>query len=235
MAPVFARADGGASAAELKSRADDAMNRGAFASAIFTYRASYALSPSPALLYNIGNAYEHLGDYPHALSYLERFASAAPPTLKERVPHLDQLIETVRGRIARISVRCGVPGARVLVRGALKGTTPLDEAIAEMPGDAHVEVIADGYLPYVRDLVLAAGKEARVDAELTPELATRPTPAEHAAPAQAPITTKWWFWTGVGVVVAGGTAAAIVALSKPGSSGKTDGPSGHAGMPLVSW
>jgi PEGA domain len=234
MAPAFARAEG-ASAAELKSRADDAMNRGAFASAILTYRASYALSPSPALLYNIGNAYEHLGDYPHALSYLERFESAAPPSLKTRVPHLDQLLENVRARIARLSVSCGVSGARVLVRGALEGTTPLDEAIAEMPGDAHVEVIADGYLPYVRDLVLAAGKEARVDAVLTPELVVRRAPPERAAPASTSIATKWWFWTGVGVVVAGGTAAAIVALSKPGSSGKTDGPSGHAGMPLVSW
>jgi hypothetical protein len=235
MAPSFARADDKPSAAELRSRADDAMNRGAFAAAILTYRTSYALSPSPALLYNIGNAYEHLGDYPHALSYLQRFADAAPPSVKARVPQLDQLIESLRRRLSRLSVQCTVSGARVLVRGALEGTTPLTEAIAEMPGDAHVEVIADGYVPFVRDLVLAPGKEARVDAVLTPELAIRPTPPERAAAASTSITTKWWFWTGVGVIVAGGTAAAIVALSKPGSSGKTEGPPAHSGMPLVTW
>jgi hypothetical protein len=153
------------------------------------------------------------------------------------VPQLEQLIASVRARIARLSVRCAVSGARVLVRGAMEGTTPLDEAIGEMPGDAHVEVVADGYLPYVRDLVLAAGLEARLDAVLTPELAMRPPPPDRAAPASTStsITTKWWFWTGVGVVVAGGTAAAIVALSKPGSSGKTDAMPGHVGMPLVTW
>jgi hypothetical protein len=235
-APV-ARADASSevSAAELKSRADDAMERGAFAAAILAYRSSYDLSPGPALLYNIGNAYEHLGDYPHALSYLERFASVAPPATKARVPHLDELIESLRGRLARLSVRCRVAGARVLVRGGLEGTTPLAGAIVTMPGGAHVEVIADGYHPYVRDVVLLPGREALVDAALTPELVTRATPPAPDRPASTPIVSRWWFWTGVGVVVAGGTVAAVVALSKPGSSSKGDGATGHVGMPLVSW
>jgi hypothetical protein len=233
----LARADGGggASAAELKSRADEAMDQGAFAAAILAYRSSYELSPSPALLYNIGNAYEHLGDYPHALSYLERFANAAPPSTKARVPHLDELIASVRRRLARLSVRCPVAGARVLVRGGLEGTTPLPGAILAMPGEAHVEVVADGYHPYARDVVLLAGKEARVDAALTPELVTRNTPPVREKSASAPITTQWWFWTGVGIVVAGGTVAAIVALSKPGSAPKSEGASSHFGVPLVSW
>jgi hypothetical protein len=235
IAPL-AQADGGAgaSAAELKSRADEAMDRGAFAAAILAYRASYERSPSPALLYNIGNAYVHLADYPHALSYLERFASVAPPSTKARVPHLDELIESVRGRLARLSVRCPVAGARVIVRGDVEGTTPLSAAIVAMPGEAHVEVVADGYHPYARDVVLLAGREARVDAALTPELATRVTPPARETSAPAPIVTRWWFWTGVGVVVAGGTVAAIVALQKPGSSAKSEG-AGHVGMPLVTW
>jgi hypothetical protein len=236
VAPL-ARADGGggASAAELKSRADEAMDRGAFAAAILAYRSSYELSPSPALLYNIGSAYEHLGDYPHALSYLERFAHVAPPSTKGRVPHLDELIASVRGRLARLSVRCPVAGARILVRGGLEGTTPLSGPILAMPGEAHVEVVADGYHPYARDVVLFAGREARVDAALTPELVTRDTPPARETHASAPILTQWWFWTGVGVVVAGGTVAAIVALSKPGSSAKSEGTPGRFGTPLVSW
>jgi hypothetical protein len=233
--PSLARADGSASAAALKSRADDAMERGAFASAIVAYRSSYEQSPNPALLYNIGNAYEHLGDYPHALSYLERFAKVAPPSLKARVARLDGLIESLRARLARLSVQCAVSGAHILVRGDLEGTTPLTGAIFAMPGEAHVEVNADGYRPYVRDLVLVPGKEARIDAVLTPELVTKPAPPVPETPASTSIVTKWWFWTGVGVVVAGGTAVAIVALSKPGSPAKTDGASGHVGMPLVTW
>jgi hypothetical protein len=236
VAPI-ARADGrtSPSAAELRSRADEAMDHGAFAAAILAYRSSYELSPSPAILYNIGNAYEHLGDYPHALSYLERFATSAPPSTKARVPHLDELIATVRGRLARLSVRCPVAGARVLVRGGLEGTTPLSGAILAMPGQAHVEVVADGYHPYSRDVVLFPGREARVDASLTPELVMWEPPPPRETPASPPIVTTWWFWTAVGVVVAGGTVAAIVALSKPGSSPKGEGGAGHVGMPLVSW
>jgi PEGA domain/Tetratricopeptide repeat len=234
IAPSLARGEG-ASAAELKARGDAEMDEGAFASAILKYRSSYAMSPSPALLYNIGNAYERLGDYPHAIAYFERFAGAAPPELRARVPRLDELMESVRARIARIHVRCSVPGARVLVRGGSQGTTPLDNDIVALPGEAHVEVVAEGYRPFVHDVELTAGRSAYVDAVLVPELAMRPmspAPTEKRTP---PITSTWWFWTGVGVVVAGGAVAVAFALSRSSSAAKSDGPPGQAAAPLVSW
>jgi tetratricopeptide (TPR) repeat protein len=213
--PGVAGADGApASASEayvLKARADAAMDQGAFATAILGYRSSYELSHSPALLYNIGSAYERLGDYPRALAYLERFATVASPLLKARVPRLDELVGSVRARLARIVVQCSVRGARILVRGEWQGTTPLPADIMAPPGDALVEVVADGYRPYVQQLALQAGKEARVDAVLVPELVTQPTPPpKRPAPASAPITSKWWFWTGIGVIVAGETAAFVL-------------------------
>jgi tetratricopeptide (TPR) repeat protein len=234
IAPSLARGDG-ASAADLKARGDAAMDEGAFASAILKYRSSYELSPNPALLYNIGNAYERLGDYPHALVYLERFAGAAPPELRARVPRLDELLDSVRARIARLHVRCSVPGARVLVRGGSQGTTPLEKDIVAMPGDAHVEVVAEGYRSFVQEVELTAGKSAYVDAVLVPDLAMRSMLPAHAEKGSPPITTTWWFWTGVGVVVAGGAVAVAVALSRSSSAAKSDGPPGQAAAPLVSW
>jgi hypothetical protein len=237
--PCVARADRpSASATELKARADAAMDQRAFASAILSYRSSYELSHSPALLYNIGSAYERLGDYPHALVYLERFASIAPPELKSRVPHLKELVESVRGRLARIIVHCSVPGARVLVRGEWQGTTPLQGDIMAVPGDAHVEIVADGYRPFVQELTLVPGKNARIGAVLAPDLATHaapPPPRKREEPPAAPITSKWWFWTGVGVVIAGGTTAAVVLLSRQNSAPKGDPPPGQMAAPLLSW
>ena len=215
----LARADE-TSATELRARADAAMDQGAFAAAVAKYRASYKLSPSPALLYNIGNAYERLGDYPHALAYFERFAAVAPPDLKARVVRLDDLIDGVRGRLARVVVQCAVPGARVLVRGELQGTTPLADAIPAMPGEAHVEILADGYQPFAEDVALTAGKETRVDAVLVPEIATKSVPQRREEGAS--LTSEWWFWTGVGVIAAGGIATAIVVLAHPSSAPKGD-------------
>jgi hypothetical protein len=187
------------------------MDEGAFAAAILSYRSSYELSHSPALLYNIGSAYERLGDYPRALTYLERFAVVAPPELKARVPRLDELVDSVRARLARIVVQCSIQGARIFLRGEWQGTTPLPGDIMAPPGDAHFEVVADGYHPYVQELALLAGKEARIDAVLVPELVAHSAPSpRREPPASSPITSKWWFWTGVGLVVAGGTAAVVL-------------------------
>jgi hypothetical protein len=43
-----------------------------------------------------------------------------------------------------------------------------------------------------------------------------PAPAEQTSIDQ-PIYKKWWFWTGVGVVVAGGIVTAIL-LTRPSNS-----------------
>jgi hypothetical protein len=256
MAPGLAAAAGSPTAAQLRSRGDAAMDDGAFASAIEVYRASYELSRDPALLYNVGNAYEHLGDYPDALTYLERFAVTAGPELKARVPRLDDLLESLRARLAVLVVRCSLAGARVIVGGAVKGTTPLAADIIALPGTARVEIVADGYRPFVRELSLVAGKEARIDATLAPTLALRaappPSTRDEAPPAPGArakhaggddsIAGKWWLWTGAGVVVGSVIVVAILASSpstaRPGwSNGAAPAPAqaGRVGAPLVTW
>ena len=221
-------------AAELKARADAAMDGGAFADAITSYRASYEISGNPALLYNIGNAYERLGDYPRALAYLEQFSLVAPLDLRARVPALATLIASVRARLARVFVGCNVPGARVLVRGTWRGTIPLASSVTAMPGLARVEVVADGYRPFTTDVVLSADRETRVEAALVNRTIFAPVAHEGAPRPDGGIATKWWFWTGVGVVVAGGATALVVALaSSHGSGGQPS--AAHAQAALVSW
>jgi hypothetical protein len=190
------------------------MDGGAYADAITGYRASYELSRNPALLYNIGNAYEHLGDYPRALAYLEQFSLVASVELRSRVPALPEILASVRGRLARVVVGCNVPGARVLVRGSWQGTTPLEAGIVTMPGPAHVEVVADGYQPFARDVLLSAGRETRLDAVLMSSGVFSTVAREAPEPKEdGGVMTKWWFWTGVGLVVAGGAAVAAVAIA----------------------
>jgi hypothetical protein len=225
-------------AASLKARADAEMDGGAFADAITSYRASYEISRNPALLYNIGNAYERLGDYPRALAYLEQFSIVASLELRGRVPALASLIATVRGRLGGVVVSCNVPGARVFVRGTWRGTTPLPASVQAMPGPAIVEVLADGYKPYSREVFLTAGKEIRLDATLVNRriLASPVQDDEAPPPARGGggVTTQWWFWTGVGLVVAGGATAAVLALSKSHSTGGTE-PAMHGSTALLSW
>lgn len=224
-------------AADLRARADAAMDGGSFADAVVSYRASYEMSRNPALLYNIASAYERLGDYPRALSYLEQFSHVAPADLKARVPRLDDLIASVRAKLARVVVRCNVPGARVLVRGTWLGSTPTSAALVTMPGPARVEVVADGYRPFVREVSLAPGRETRVNATLVSSAAFDvPPPApESAAHHGGGITSQWWFWTGLGVLAAGGAAVAVVALGNQSRAPSGDIAPGRVSAPLLTW
>lgn len=71
----------------------------------------------------------------------------------------------------------------------------------------------------------------------SPEVATDPTPKEPQATTPAPVAEstpvykKWWFWTLIGVGVAGGVAAgvAVAATSAPSGNGLPDG------VPTVTW
>jgi tetratricopeptide (TPR) repeat protein len=225
-------------AAELRAHADAAMDGGAFADAIASYRASYELSRNAALLYDIGSAYEHLGDYPRALAYLDQFARVAPADLKDRVPRLDQLIETVRAKLAHVVVRCNVPGARVVVRGTWEGTTPLAADVFTMPGPARVEVVADGYRPFRRDLVLAPGTATRIDAFLLDAELLSPHPG--AAREGGSLASQWWLWTGLGAVATATATVLVVVLTShhaPGhqaAAGAT-APTGRIGAALLTW
>ncbi len=228
-------AEAAASAAELKAHADAEMDAGAFANAISDYRASYEISHNPAILYNLGSAYERLGDYPRALAYLDQFARVAPQELKARVRDLPELIDAVRAHLARVEVRCNVAGARVVVRGAWRGTTPLPADIAIAPGLTRVELFADGYRPFATEIPLVAGATATVEATLVPVPpggGAKDTVPMHAS--ESGITSKWWFWTGLGVVAAGGVALAV-GLSRDKGAPSGDIAPGRVSTPLVSW
>lgn len=262
-------------AGHLKSAADVLMDQDRPADAIVLYARAYELSNDPALLYNQGRAFEALGDYPAALDKLEAFERDAPPAVRAKVPGLRELIVDLRGRIATLVVRTNAPGARLLVRQKDEGLINTEKRLATRAGAASVEVDADGYETFRRDIELSAGATLVVEANLvskkrdalvvvrtTPKadiafdgkalgrspLQLRTTAGPHELVAQAdgyyeervPMTLalgdrrdvdlemrstpgilgKWWFWTGIGAVVLGGVATAIVVTrERPHSNG----------------
>ncbi len=285
VAPSIAHAQAPAPAdraAQLKQQGDSAMESLHYVDALGAYAQAYALSKDPALLYNQGRAQQALGNYPDALVDLERFAAEAPVELKARVPRLDELIADVSKHVARLAIRCDVRGARILVRDRIVGTTPLGGPLALDAGPASLEVDAEGYEPYRRQVDLAGGTQTVLEIPLTLKhmtsvlrvsstaasaevfvdgkaLGNAPVeaavePGEHKVAVHragfddivttvqvaagerrdvtlepqrsAGLASKWWFWTGVGVVVVGAavTTAALL-IDKPHANGDSFSPS----------
>jgi len=280
--------DAQAQASALKTQADEAMQRIEYERALDLYDKAYALDPSPALLYNRGRAYEALARYPEALDQLEEFERTAPDELKAKVRRLDELLGRVRAKVSQLEIACNVPGARVLLRAKVAGTTPLDKPLRVNAGKAVVEVSADGYHPFRRTLTLAGGAKQTLDVKLVTKASggllivgspvagatvfvdgkrlgavpvqTVLPPGKHRVvvrhaeyddadtrvemvaggrneinvPLDRPpaLTSRWWFWTGVGVAAVGG-GVLVYALLTERDADKGDMPPGQVAGPLV--
>jgi hypothetical protein len=287
--PAYAQGGDAARAAELKKRGDDAMDALKYTEALQHYGDAYAVNKDPAILYNMGRAYEALGQYPEAQDKLEQFQKDAPPELRAKVPGLVQRIADVQAHVSVLKITSNVLGARVVVAKKEVGTTPLAGPLRTNAGRATVEVIAEGFLPFRRDLDLKGGQQTKVDAQLQSKdtsavividspvvgaevdvdgKAAGMVPLEIAVPAgehplvvskagyetvntqvvvkvgerravsipleaSKPITARWWFWTGIGVVVVAGvvTTAALLTERSPDTGTY---PPGRVSGPLVS-
>ncbi len=276
-----------AQAEKLKAAADDAMDNLRYAEALEGYRKAYALSKDPRDVYNMGRALGALGNYPEAVSELERFQQDAPPSLLAKVPKLQGLIDNFRQHVSSLTVTSNVPGARVLVRDKAVGQTPLT-GIKLNSGAATIEVNAPDYVSEKRQVTLPMGGNLALTFELkratpTGVLVVHSTPGatstlvdgkllggtplsvsllpgthrlllrrdgyydlatsavvergEHRAvdlrlertPA---IYQRWWFWTAIGVAVAGGVALTVALLTERGAD-SGDIPPGQVRGPLT--
>jgi hypothetical protein len=140
-----------------------------YSDALQSYEQAAKLAPDDVGLdYSIARAHQLLGDYPHALTALERFDARASAEAKARVGKLDELYAQIRPRVATLELRCAVTGARVLVRDKVLGVTPLPPTRIAA-GAATVQVELEGFFTESRNVVLPGGSSLALEIELHPK------------------------------------------------------------------
>jgi hypothetical protein len=164
-----ARADSPDPAA-LKATADAAFDGRSYARALDDYRAALAAGGDPRIHYNVAQTLTALERYPEALTSYQTFLTEAPTgTLTAaQQEKFFVLLEDLKARITRVEVTCDVSGARVLVRDKAVGETskagPL--AVSINSGPAKIEVLAEGFRPFVTTIDLPGGAVRRVPVAL---------------------------------------------------------------------
>lgn len=109
---------------------------------------------------------------------------------------------TSKNRDALVVVRTN-PAALVLFDGRALGRAPLE--LRASPGAHELVARADGYREERIPMTLALGDRRDVDVQLQ---------------SNPSIFSRWWFWTGVTAIVAGGVATAILLTTeKPHNEG----------------
>lgn len=153
-------------ATKLKKQGDQAMLELRYEDALDAYGKSYALQSNPALHYNRGRALEALGRYSEALEAYEAFDAQGSAELKAKVPGLADHVKDVRKRVTTLTLHVDTAGARVLLRNVVLGTTPFSAPVRVNSGKATLEISAEGFLPYKREIDLPAGDALTVEVKL---------------------------------------------------------------------
>ena len=203
--------------------------------AIDEFMAAYRVKPSGVLQYNIGQAYEKLGDIPSALASYNNYLREEPSapnreTVLRAISNLERRLAA--GGVQMLYVFTDPPDAEVWVDGQSRGRSPFYAALLQ--GAHAISVMKSGYRTEQRSVMLSAERSLSMTLPLQPEpialappvaagvaggagagaIASAPAaPAPHAAPPEAtkpvpapqPVERKNW----LGPIIAG--SAAVVA------------------------
>jgi hypothetical protein len=212
-----ARAEGAADAErakELYALGAEAFAAQRNADAIGYFRRAAELVPSAKLTYNIGLAYEEMGDTGRALRQYRDYLRQEPngetrQEVEARIATLEQRLATTG--LQQLSVTSEPAGAIVSIGGRAVGLTPWAGEL--QPGQHEVELTLAGHATQRARVTLAAERSSELALKLAPE----PRPAASDVPSRwsrvSPLT-----WTFLGVGAAAVTGGVVFELSRESSS-----------------
>lgn len=170
---------------------------GQYEEAIDAFRKAYAAQPHPALLFNIGQAQEKLGQLEGALESYRGYLQAAPDAqdrgaVQTAIASLEERIAA--SKIQSLRVRSLPEQAQVSIDGASRGVTPLELRLPV--GEHQVELTLEGYEAAKRQVSLTSTAAVELDVTLVKK-----------APPPPPSRTWTWVALGTGAALAAGGAA----------------------------
>ena len=221
-APEDARAGTAERAKQLYAFGAEACAGQRNAEAIRYFRRAAELVPSAKLTYNIGLAYEEMGDAGRALAEYRAYLKQEPHG--ERHEEVLGRVSTLERRLAEIgvqqlSVSSDPPGATLRIGGQPVGVTPWAGELT--PGHHALELELAGHDPGHADVTLAADHSTEVALTLTPR-----APDAVAAPSGGPrISPLTWTFLGVGAgALTGGIAFEHSRASSSADADREDDP-----------
>jgi hypothetical protein len=162
--------------------------------------------------YNLGQAYEKLGDIAAAVKAYKEYLRLVPKATDR--PAVQTIVTNLESRLAKglqeLSVNSDPKGANVSVDGKLRATTPVTMELSYGPHE--LEVTHEGYDPAKRTVELTPQSAVTLDISLAKKAPPPPPPAPPPAPTEKP---RIWTW-----VAAGGTVLAVVGASVAGTQAR---------------
>ena len=236
--PALADGDAVAQAKQRFAAASQAYREARYKEAIDLFLQAHRLDPHAELVFNVGQAYEKLGDVPSALRSYREYLRLMPgasdrATVEITIKNLEARLRE-RG-VQQVSIFSSPAGATLILDDKAVGQTPWTGEIA--PG-RHIAVLkATGYPDVAKEFVLVTDRAMDLDIALSLAAAgsaavvlagNPPSPAQPPGGAAPPPATKrgvapWTFAAlGVGVAGLGGALGFELARRSAESSARSD-------------
>jgi len=212
---------------ELTDQARDHFQRGvefykelSFDAALAEFSRAYELQANYRVLFNLGQVQLERHDYVSALKmfrgYLDAGGDEIPAARRDQV---ERDIEMLRRRVAELQIKCNVPGAEVLVDGAIVAKTPLPAPLLINPGFVHVTVQKPGYVSATSAFSAVGAEQKSIDITLNeqgmnaaPQVGALETDEKLPPRSPASHINRTPFWIGLGVTGAFTIGAGVFAL-----------------------
>jgi hypothetical protein len=170
--PVRAQATPEATRDEARERFDRGLrlfnqqdNQGALAE----FTRAYELVPHGLVLYNIGLVYAAMGRPVQAVEAFDRLLATPGAVDASKLERVRRERAEQAALIGEVEVATSVNGALVEVDGVEAGKTPLSGPLRIASGSHVVGVIAPGYAPLRKSVMLPGGTKTRLAFELQPQ------------------------------------------------------------------
>jgi hypothetical protein len=208
--------------------------------ALGLFQRAVEIEKTPRALAQLGLAEQSLGLWPKAEAHIKDALAATDDTwIKKNRATLEESSRTIGEHLGSLEIWGDPAGAEVLFNGTPVGTLPATGTVRVETGQVTFTVRAKGFEETTRTVQVKSGDALRENVALvtaapapeasgpgarpalalgaptpgpsngTPSLVERPTSSSEEAGAR-PVYARWWFWTAIGTVVAGGVVAAIV-------------------------
>jgi hypothetical protein len=158
-----------AARAEAHERFDRGLrlfNAGDNAGALVEFLRAYEIVPNPVVLYNVGLVYAQMGRAVAATDTLDQLLSSPAALSPEQLALARKTRDEQAARIAEVAVSANVAEARVEVDGIEAGRTPLSAPLRVTGGTHVVGLVAPGYSPQRKEVVIAGGDKRAIAFEL---------------------------------------------------------------------
>jgi tetratricopeptide (TPR) repeat protein len=196
-----------------------AYNLGYYDDAARHYEEAYRQVPDPALLFNIGQSYRLAGKPDRAITAYRSYLRTAPADaanrgqVEKRIPELEKLVEQMKSAQT-------APPPGTLPAAPPSAAPPAVQSQASATPAGASPVAAEPAAPATSSFPMfeaptslrpgTSGTESGADMAPGADLHAAALPPAGESP---PLYRKWWFWTGLGAVVAAGIVTAVVLSS----------------------